>query len=246
MADDTPPAIPPRPPVRMGLRVVARHSAGRAGGRVLAQHVIDARQPKLLDAATRLARIPAPPAPPPPPAPAFSEASGAAAGRRPAPRLGPPGLGAAGDERLRRAVDVRRQAVRERRPDRHGPGRADARADQGAEARPFPRPRRAGALARRPDRRGRRHGGPISAEELGLADAGPKKLARAPLPDRRSTEREPVRRGDGARADGRPPPFDPPAGRHARPSARSPRAASIARAAAETSTVARTRADAPG
>ena len=55
MADDTPPS-PSRPPVRMGLRVVARHSAGRHGGRALARDVAEAHRPKLLDAATRLSR----------------------------------------------------------------------------------------------------------------------------------------------------------------------------------------------
>jgi hypothetical protein len=40
MADDTPPDSH-RPPVRMGLRVVARHSAGRYGGRSLARGVAE-------------------------------------------------------------------------------------------------------------------------------------------------------------------------------------------------------------
>ncbi len=86
MADDiTPDSQPPRrPPVRMGLRVVARHSAGRHGGRHLAHSVIEARQPKLLDASTRLARTAsAPPAPP-----------GRACGRR--RRTGPAGARARG------------------------------------------------------------------------------------------------------------------------------------------------------
>lgn len=67
MADDsTPSSQPPRPaPVRMGLRVVARHSAGRHGGRHLAHAVVESHRPKHLDAATRLARHPAPPPPPP-------------------------------------------------------------------------------------------------------------------------------------------------------------------------------------
>ena len=65
MADDTPPEPQHRPPVRMGLRVAARHSAGRHGGRVLAEQVAETHRPKLLDASTRLARNPAPPAPPP-------------------------------------------------------------------------------------------------------------------------------------------------------------------------------------
>src|SRR3954447_25670376 len=67
MADDTPPSSSSRPPVRMGLRVVARHSAGRHGGRALARGVAEAHRPKLLDAATRLSRSSAPPAPPAPP-----------------------------------------------------------------------------------------------------------------------------------------------------------------------------------
>src|SRR4051812_22163243 len=73
---------PRRPPVKMGLRVVARHDAGRHGGRALAREVVEAHRPKHLDAATRLARHPAPPAPPAPPsfggdAPAFSAAPAA-------------------------------------------------------------------------------------------------------------------------------------------------------------------------
>src|SRR5829696_5200564 len=73
MADDIQPDSQPtpRPPVRMGLRVVARHSAGRHGGRALARDVVESHRPKLLDASTRLARhpseAPAPPAPPAPP-----------------------------------------------------------------------------------------------------------------------------------------------------------------------------------
>ena len=87
MADDTPPdqQPPPRAPVRMGLRVVARHSAGRYGGRHLAHTVVESHRPKLLDASTRLARQPsAPPAPPAPPG------ADAAHPRRPVPlRLRP-------------------------------------------------------------------------------------------------------------------------------------------------------------
>jgi len=56
MADETPPDSPARPPVRMGLRVVARHSAGRHGGRALAHEVAESHRPKHLDAATRLSR----------------------------------------------------------------------------------------------------------------------------------------------------------------------------------------------
>src|SRR3954447_14827307 len=103
MAHDTPPDPQPqrRPPVRMGLRVVARHSAGRHGGRALAHDVAESHRPKLLDASTRLARHPdapeppappvAPPAPPAPPsvpevfgpdfeAPAFAEPSSPGSG----------------------------------------------------------------------------------------------------------------------------------------------------------------------
>jgi hypothetical protein len=55
MADETPPdTTPHRPPVRMGLRVVARHSAGRHGGRALAHEVVEAHRPKHLAASTRL------------------------------------------------------------------------------------------------------------------------------------------------------------------------------------------------
>src|SRR5690349_5334623 len=74
MADD-PTEKPHRPPVHMGLRVLARHSAGRHGGRQLAHSVVEARTPKLLPSSVRLAegaraasvaRAPlAPPAPPP-------------------------------------------------------------------------------------------------------------------------------------------------------------------------------------
>src|SRR5215212_723976 len=74
MADETPPdPTPLRPPVRMGLRVVARHSAGRHGGRALAHEVLESHRPKHLAASTRLrpvaARSAAPAAPPPAAAP---------------------------------------------------------------------------------------------------------------------------------------------------------------------------------
>src|SRR4051794_25229304 len=74
MADTPPdPSPPPRP--RMGLHVLARHGAGRHGGRHLAHEVAEARAPKLLHASQRLAEgaalaraaHPAPVAPPPPP-----------------------------------------------------------------------------------------------------------------------------------------------------------------------------------
>src|SRR5580765_849861 len=86
MADD-PTEKPHRPPVHMGLRVLARHSAGRHGGRHLAHSVVEARTPKLLDSSVRLAegarspavaRAPAPPAPPAAPAPLAAPASPAA------------------------------------------------------------------------------------------------------------------------------------------------------------------------
>src|ERR1700742_4634133 len=84
MADNNQPDQPQRPPVRMGLRVVARHAAGRHGGRELAHNVVEQHRPKLLDASTRLARTSAaapPPPPPPPPVPA----------REPPPAPAPPG-----------------------------------------------------------------------------------------------------------------------------------------------------------
>ena len=73
MADETPPdTTPHRPPVRMGLRVVARHSAGRHGGRALAHEVVESHRPKHLQASTRLKPVAggggAPPPPPGPPA----------------------------------------------------------------------------------------------------------------------------------------------------------------------------------
>src|SRR3954452_4822920 len=77
MADETAPDSP-RPPVRMGLRVVARHSAARYGGRALARDVAETHRPKHLDASTRLSRS-ASPAPPPPPAPPSSAPSAPAA-----------------------------------------------------------------------------------------------------------------------------------------------------------------------
>src|SRR3954452_23291171 len=98
MADDTPPDSP-RPPVRMGLRVVARHSAGRYGGRALARDVAEAHRPKHLDASTRLSRSAADVAAPPPPAPPSATSApappGAAADAVPAA----PSAGDAGFER---------------------------------------------------------------------------------------------------------------------------------------------------
>src|SRR3954471_5153176 len=82
MAEETPPdPTPRRAPVRMGLRVVARHSAGRHGGRALAHEVVEAHRPKHLAASTRLKPVAARAGAPPP-------AAGRAA---PPPRGGPPG-----------------------------------------------------------------------------------------------------------------------------------------------------------
>src|SRR4051794_23422679 len=85
MADD-PTERPHRPPVHMGLRVLARHSAGRHGGRQLAHSVVEARTPKLLPSSVRLAEgtrsasvARAPMAPPPPPGWSAAEPSAAAA-----------------------------------------------------------------------------------------------------------------------------------------------------------------------
>src|SRR3954454_22950886 len=74
MADETPPdTTPHRPPVRMGLRVVARHSAGRHGGRALAHEVVEAHRPKHLAASTRLKPVAARSVAPPPVAPPAAE-----------------------------------------------------------------------------------------------------------------------------------------------------------------------------
>src|SRR3954452_11333193 len=83
MADETP-QHPSRPPVPMGLRVAARYSAPRSGGRALAREVTESHRPKHLDASTRLSRSAsfAPPPPPPaPPAAASAPAAPAAPGR---------------------------------------------------------------------------------------------------------------------------------------------------------------------
>src|SRR5215213_9243127 len=59
MSDETPHDVRDElPPVRMALRVVGRHGAGRAGGRHLARAVTTARAPKHLAASTRLAQHP--------------------------------------------------------------------------------------------------------------------------------------------------------------------------------------------
>src|SRR3954447_25299890 len=56
MSDETPHDVRgDLPPVRMALRVVGRHGAGRVGGRALARAVVAARAPKHLAASTRLA-----------------------------------------------------------------------------------------------------------------------------------------------------------------------------------------------
>src|SRR3954454_19792154 len=91
MADEISPDSP-RPPVRMGLRVVARHSAGRYGGRALARDVAEAHRPQHPDAATRLSRPPAP-APPPPPAPASAASALEAFGAPAAPQATAPDAG---------------------------------------------------------------------------------------------------------------------------------------------------------
>src|SRR3954466_5586922 len=122
---DTPPDpadTPRRPPVHMGLRVLARHGAGRHGGRHLAHAVVEARAPKLLPASMRLAeparaRAAAPPAPPPP-APAVARPPPPRPGGAPRSRSSPcrargagraaPELRPAGDERLRGPGGVRR------------------------------------------------------------------------------------------------------------------------------------------
>ena len=169
----------------MGLRVVARHSAGRHGGRALAREVAESHRPKHLDASTRLLAL----------------RVGGAARRRPLRRVGAvrrprsargrltapprrragarrpglraPGLGAAEHERLRRAVDVRRPAAPRARPGVDGPGREDARAVEGAARRALHRPRRPRALARRPHRRRRGHrraGQPRGARHAGAPE----------------------------------------------------------------------------
>src|SRR5947208_52787 len=84
MADETPSdPTPHRAPVRMGLRVVARHAAGRHGGAAVAHEVVESHRPKHLPASTRLspvaARAAAPPPPPAPPASSFVAAPEAAA-----------------------------------------------------------------------------------------------------------------------------------------------------------------------
>src|SRR4051794_29510071 len=96
MADETSPDTTPqqRAPVHMGLRVVARHSAGRHGGRALAHEVVEAHRPKHLAASTRLKPVAARSVAPPPVAPpagefAYETPSAAAAPASPAPRYGP-------------------------------------------------------------------------------------------------------------------------------------------------------------
>ena len=108
MADDTPPDSS-RPPARaMGLRVVARHSAGRHGGRALAREVAESHRPEAprrVDAALAHPTSTAPPAPP-----AAARAAGSAGPRAAArPRL-----------RLRRrraAAPAGRRPAASQRPD---------------------------------------------------------------------------------------------------------------------------------
>src|SRR5918999_3845110 len=88
MTDDPPPTVRSGlPPVRMALRVVGRHGAGRAGGRRLARAVVSARAPKHLAASTPIAHPGAPPEPAPEPAPGAvgAQPAGAAVYREPAP-----------------------------------------------------------------------------------------------------------------------------------------------------------------
>ena len=193
MADDTPPdSIPPRRPVRMGLRVVARHSAGRYGGRALARDVVESHRPKHLDASTRLSRstaAAAPPPPPPPPAPAgFAPPAPAAPSA-----AAPPDAGSARPEWV--PPEMSDFAAQWMFGDQQS---ASSDLVSMAQAEKLPEPSREQKLARFLARGGLERsrgarivegagtGTPISSEELGFAasapDPGPKKLARAPLP----------------------------------------------------------------
>src|SRR3954447_8444914 len=83
MSDETPHDIRgDLPPVRMALKVVGRHGAGRAGGRALARAVVAARAPKHLAASPRRARQR--------PAPAARQFSPAPLGGPPAHFKAPP------------------------------------------------------------------------------------------------------------------------------------------------------------
>src|SRR3954471_16021515 len=195
MADETPPdTTPHRPPVRMGLRVVARHSAGRHGGRALAHEIVESHRPKHLQASTRLKRVAArSPAPPPPPAPPAAEfaydappagggpAAPAPASNVPSPRELPRGMS-----------DFAAQWLFGDQND------AQSSLMSMAEAERLPEPTKEERVARFIARgglersRGARivegaaSGTPLSAGELGVADepepsAGPQKLARTPV-----------------------------------------------------------------
>src|SRR3954471_4693767 len=197
MADETPPdTTPHRPPVRMGLRVVARHSAGRHGGRALAHEIVESHRPKHLQASTRLKRVAArSPAPPPPPAPPAAEfaydappagggpAAPAPASNVPSPRELPRGMS-----------DFAAQWLFGDQND------AQSSLMSMAEAKRLPEPTKEERVARFIARgglersRGARivegaaSGTPLSADELGVSDApeapssAPKKLSRAPAP----------------------------------------------------------------
>src|SRR3954452_6196141 len=199
MTDETPPdPAPRRAPVPMGLRVVARHSAGRAGGREFAHGVVESHRPKRLEASTRLSPVarsaapapPAPPAPAPAPAPAASEPVPAPAPSpsRPGPVELPRGMSEFAAEWL-----FGDQAT------------ASASLMSMAEAEKLPEPTKEERVARFIARGGleRSRGarivegsgtGPISPEQLGMADApeSPKRLARAPLAEHAAAEEEAV------------------------------------------------------
>src|SRR4051812_26095879 len=175
MADETPPDSP-RPPVRMGLRVVARHSAGRYGGRALARDVTESHRPKHLDASTRLSRsaadvAPAPPSAPPAPAPPGAAAAAAA----PAP----PSAGDTGFERPEWAPpDMSDFAAQWMFGDQQSAGNDLLSM---AQAEKMPEPSKEQKLARFIARGGLERsrgarivegagtGAPVSAEELGIA-----------------------------------------------------------------------------
>src|SRR3954471_22902119 len=195
MADETPPDSP-RPPVRMGLRVVARHSAGRYGGRTLAREVAESHRPKHLDAATRLTRS-ASPAPPPPPAPA---SAAAAPGALAAPASPPAAAPEAGFERPEWAPpDMSDFAAQWMFGDQQSAG---SDLVSMAQAEKLPEPSREQKLARFIARGGLERsrgarivegagtGAPVSAEELALArtpddeePATPRRLSARPPAD---------------------------------------------------------------
>src|SRR3954453_23504345 len=174
MADETPPDSH-RPPVRMGLGVVARHSAGRYGGRTLAREVAESHRPKHLDAATRLARSPSPPPPAPPAPPSAASAPQAFA----APATPPAAAPDAGFERPEWAPpDMSDFAAQWMFGDQQSAG---ADLVSMAQAEKLPEPSKEQKLARFKARGGLERsrgarivecpgpGAPVSAEELGLA-----------------------------------------------------------------------------